>query len=105
LLIGGGFGGAEISDGAGDLQDTVVRASAQSHAADGHFERALAGLIQGAELAQQARGNAGVVEAAPLLEGAGVLHSRAHLGRADSGILATQLFDRRQGRQLFRLPV
>ena len=33
----------QVGDGAGDLEDAVVGAGAEAHAADGHFERALAG--------------------------------------------------------------
>ena len=42
----------EIGDGAGYFEDAVVRPGAQAHAADGHFEGSLAGVIEGAELAQ-----------------------------------------------------
>ena len=51
------LGGVEIRDGAGDFEDAAVRAGAQSHAADGHLERSLAGVIQGTELARATRWN------------------------------------------------
>jgi hypothetical protein len=36
-------GVVEVRDGAGDLQHSVVSPGAEPHAADGHFEGALAG--------------------------------------------------------------
>src|ERR1035438_2354691 len=44
---GGGF--IEVGDGAGDFENAVVGAGGKSHAADGHFERALAGIVQRAD--------------------------------------------------------
>ena len=61
---------AEVGDGAGDFEDAVVRARRQAHAAHGHLERALAGVVQRAEPAWQ------VLPDVSVKEGAGGLGSR-----------------------------
>jgi hypothetical protein len=61
MLGGDRLGGIEIGDGAGDFEDAVVRAGAQSHAADGHLKRALAGVIQGTELPAPPNGTSSLV--------------------------------------------
>src|ERR1022692_4477256 len=73
VLGGDGLGFAQVGDGARQLEDAVVCAGRESHAAHGHFERALAGLVQRAQLADVARGHLGVVETAGPLDGAGAL--------------------------------
>jgi len=47
---------------------TAEIAGRQAHAAHRHFERALAGLVERAELAKLVRGDVGTVEAAVLLD-------------------------------------
>jgi hypothetical protein len=91
---GNGFRGTEIGDGAGDLENPVVRAGAEAHASDRHFESAFAGFVEGAQFAQLARGDAGVVETAPLLDGARALHTVAHFRGANAGVFAAQFFIR-----------
>jgi hypothetical protein len=39
-------GVVEITDSVGNLENAVVRASAQPHPADGHLERSLTGVVQ-----------------------------------------------------------
>ena len=51
---GGRF--AEIGDGAGDFEDSIVGAGGKAHAADGHFESAFAGIVEGADSADGAGG-------------------------------------------------
>jgi hypothetical protein len=74
---------AEIGDGAGDFQDSIVRAGGKAHAVDGHFESALAGIVEGADFADGAGGHPGVVESASLLQAAGAL-TRARISAEDS---------------------
>src|SRR5581483_9760046 len=73
-------GPAQVGDRARDLQDAVVGAGGEAHASDGHLERPLAGRVEGAFLADEAGGHAGVVVAALLLDGAGALDAGADLG-------------------------
>src|SRR5579871_4399214 len=61
------FGVAEIGDGTGDFQNTVVRARGEAHAIDGHFQGALAGFVEGALFADQTRRHARIVIAALML--------------------------------------
>ena len=51
VLGGDGGGLIEIGDGSGDFEHAVVGAGGEAHAADGHFERALAGIVECADLA------------------------------------------------------
>ena len=54
-VIGGHVRGfVQIGYRAGHFQDAVVRARRKAHAADGHFQRALAGVVQSADLADRA---------------------------------------------------
>src|ERR1039457_1187173 len=85
---------AEVRDGARHLEDAVVGAGAQAHAADGHFQRPLAGLVERAQAAQYARRDVGVVEPAVLLDRTRRFHAGAHLLRGHSVILAPQLLVR-----------
>jgi len=84
---------AEIGDGAGDFQDSIVRAGGEAHAADGHFESALAGIVEGADFADGAGGHPGVVESASLLQGAGALDAGANLFGGFGGGVAAQFLE------------
>jgi len=46
MLGGDGLGAGEVGDGAGHFEDAVVGAGGEAKAADGHFERALARLLE-----------------------------------------------------------
>jgi hypothetical protein len=89
-VLGGDVGGMiEVGDGAGDFEDAVVGAGGEAHAADGHFEGAFAGIIEGADAADIAGGHAGVVEAAGVLHGAGLFDTGADDGGGfGSGVAA-----------------
>src|ERR1035437_3796938 len=81
VLGGHGGGVIEVGHGARDFEDAVVGAGGEAHAADGHFEGALAGIVERADLADIAGRHAGVVEAARLLYGASLFHTGADFGR------------------------
>ncbi len=57
----------QIRHRARDLEDAVVCAGGEPQSAQGHFERTLARIVQGAESAQGLRRNVGIVVSAPLL--------------------------------------
>ena len=81
-VFGGDGGGViEVGHGPRDLEDAVVGAGGEAHAADGHFEGAFAGIVKRADFADIARRHAGVVEAARLLYGAGQFHTGANFDR------------------------
>ena len=84
------LGVIEIGDGAGDFEDAVMCASAQAHAADGHLERSLTCVVESAELPQEARRNASIIETAALLDDAGILHTSPHIGGTHAVILAAK---------------
>ena len=89
MLGGDGGGMIEVGDGAGDLQDAVVRAGRKPHPPHRHFERALAGVVERADLADIADWHAGVVEAAGVLHGAGLFDTGADDGGGfGSGVAA-----------------
>ena len=77
VLGGDGGGMIEVGDGAGDLEDAVVGAGGEAHAADGHFEGAFAG----------------VVESAGVLHGARLFHAGADLARRLGRGYAAQLLE------------
>src|ERR1035438_7382189 len=79
VLGGDGGGFVEIGDGAGDFEDAVMGAGGEAHTADGHFEGALAGIVESADFADIAGWHAGVVESAGALYGAGLFHAGADL--------------------------
>ena len=68
-----------------------MRAGGKSHASRGHFQSALAGVVEGAILAKQVRGNVRVVIAAGLLDDSRSHHPLADLGRGNAVVLAAQL--------------
>jgi hypothetical protein len=80
VLGGDAFGVVEIRDGARDCENPVVRAGGKAEAAHGHFERALAGIVQGAQPAEGLRRNVRVVISALLLQGAGGADALPNLG-------------------------
>jgi len=84
----------KISDGAADFKNPVVRAGAKPHAANGHFERALAGIIERAQSPQGTRRDMRIVETAVLLERTGSLHPGAYLGGGGTLVLAAQFLVR-----------
>src|SRR6266853_4447407 len=69
----------EVCHCARHLQDAVVSAGAQAHAAHGHFEGALACSIQFAEFAQLLLRDMSVVIAALLLQFASGAHAATHV--------------------------
>jgi hypothetical protein len=87
----------KVGHGASDFENSVVSASGKAHAADGHFEGALAGIIEGADGADLAGGYAGVLEAACLLHRARLLDPGANIGRRLGGGGAAQFFERQGG--------
>ncbi len=91
VLGGDALLAVQVGDGAGDFEDAVVGAGAQAQPADGHFQRALAGLVEGAELAEKPGRDVGVVEAALVLEGVGTLDTPAHFGGGNAFARAAQL--------------
>src|ERR1035441_5134613 len=88
---GGGF--IEIGDGAGDFEDAVMGAGGEAHAADGHFEGALAGIVESADFADIAGGYAGVVESAGALYGAGLFDAGSDFGGRLGGGIAAQFLE------------
>jgi hypothetical protein len=93
VLGSDGGGLIEVGDGAGDFEDAVVGAGGEAHAADGHFEGALAGIVESADFADVAGGHAGVVESAGALYGAGLFDAGANLGRRLGGGIAAQFLE------------
>jgi hypothetical protein len=85
---GGGF--IQVGDGAGDFENAVVGAGGEAHPTDRHFERALAGIVECADLADIAGRHAGVVESARALYGAGLFHAGADFRRRLGSGIATQ---------------
>ena len=57
-----------------------MSAGGEAHAADGHFEGAFAGIVEGADSADVTGGHAGVVETAGALDGAGLFDAGADFG-------------------------
>ena len=68
-----------------------MRAGRESHAAHGHFQSALASVVQSAVFAQQSRRNVRVVVAAPLLNDSRRDHPVANFSRGNAVVLAPQL--------------
>ena len=93
VLGGDGGGFIEVGDGAGNFEDAVVGAGGEAHASDGHFEGALAGIVESADFADVAGGHAGVVESAGALYGAGLFDAGANLGRRLGGGIAAQFLE------------
>src|SRR5262245_60397998 len=71
---------AEIGNRTCDLENAVVGTGGESHTTHRHFERALAGVIECAELANVARGHACVGKAAGLLHGTGAFDTGTDVG-------------------------
>jgi hypothetical protein len=88
---------AEIGDSARDFQNAVMGAGGESHAADRHFECALAGIVERADIAEVARGHARVVEAAAVLHRTRAIHADANLGGGFGGAAAAQFLERDGG--------
>ena len=93
VLGGDGGGFIEVGDGAGNFEDAVVGAGGEAHASDGHFEGALAGIVESADFADIAGGHAGVVESAGALYGAGLLDAGADFGGRLGGGIAAQFLE------------
>ena len=94
VLGGDGGGLVEVGDGAGDFEDAVVGAGGEAHAADGHFEGALAGVVEGADAADIAGGHAGVVEAARAAGASRACSTRARIsGGGFGGGVAAQFLE------------
>jgi len=70
----------QISDGPCHFEYPVMRASRQSEPPYGHFESTLAGVVEGAQLAQGRGRDVGVVEASLPLPGAGTADALANFG-------------------------
>src|SRR5438270_1768656 len=79
-------GAAQVRDGARYLQNTVVSARGQAHAADGHFQSALARIVQSAEFADMLGGDLRVVVPALLLDGAGLRDTLPHVRRGGAAM-------------------
>jgi len=75
-----GFGSGNVRDGATDFENAVVGAGGEAEAADGHFEGALAGIVQRAGLAEEPRGQRRVQIAAGVLHAPGGFDAGPHLG-------------------------
>ncbi len=97
MLGGDALGGIEIGNGAGDLQNAVVRAGGKTHPAHGHFENSFAGFVESAQLAQLTHWDIGVVRPALLLHGAGADDPLPNLGGAGAVAVAAQLQIRQRG--------
>jgi hypothetical protein len=82
----------EIGDGAGDAQDAIVRTGRKVHAANCHFECALAAVIECAEASQLRGRDLRVVETALTLSFTGLFHSFAYVHRRMAVALAAELF-------------
>src|SRR5690242_8600464 len=82
----------EIGNGTGDAQDAIVCAGRKVHAADGHFERALAAVVECAEGSELRWGDLGVVEAALPLSFTGLLYSFAYVRGRMAVAFAAELF-------------
>jgi hypothetical protein len=74
-----------------------VGAGGESHAADGHFQGAFAGIVKGAQFADEAGGYAGVVLTARLLQGAGPFDAGANFRGGFRHRVAAQLLERHRG--------
>ena len=70
-----------------------MRAGGEVHAADGHFERALAGVVQCAQLAEERRRHFGIVKAARVLKRSRPLHAGADVGGRFGRRAVTQLLE------------
>lgn len=82
----------EIGDGAGDFEETIVGAGAEAHFLHRQLERPLPGVIEGAEGANLAGREIGVVEATGLLEGAGGENAVAHALGGGAGVVGAEFF-------------
>src|SRR5581483_9314087 len=92
VLCGDAGGVVEIGDGAGDLQNAIVRAGAEAQFAHGQFQRALTGVVQRAEAANLARRKMRVVETPPALDVASRFDALAHLRGSGAVLAGAQLF-------------
>ena len=72
-------------------------AGAQAHAADGHFERALASIVQRAKAAKLADGNMGIVKSAGALPGASREHTRGDFRRTRACVASAQFLKGNRG--------
>ncbi len=92
MLAGNARDAFEIGDGAGDLENTVMGSGGKAHAADGHFEGALTGIVEGAKRADLGGGDIAVIETALALAFAGSLDAITHGGAGDAVVAATKFF-------------
>ena len=81
---------AEVGDGAGDLENAVVGAGGEAHAAHGHLECALSGRIERAEFADAAGRDVCIDETAAVLHGARGEYALSQLRRRDAAVPGAQ---------------
>jgi hypothetical protein len=84
----------QISDGARDFQNPVVRTGRKAHLPDGHLERAFAGIVQCALFADQAHRHPCIHKTARLLHGPSLFYAPANVSRRLAHAIAAQLLIR-----------
>ncbi len=80
VLGGDAIGVIEVRNRPRDFQNAIMRAGAEAHSTNRHFERTLAGVVKRAQFPELRYRDLRVVKAAGLLQRSSLSHAPAHFG-------------------------